>query len=182
MVKFPRPCAHGRGSKLAGIQRAAAATVPSRLKLSLRHQGKRLEQGKRCAVPGLCALEQVRPALCCAEVGGSATVKHEKGGKLEPPRRVTVQEMQQAGGPSGRVAYQQAATADDAQQRWRVATTMRITMNMRHTAQCGLLAELRMVRQKGRHILYTQEQNHVYLHTLPHHNALKEAANTRAST
>ena len=182
MVEFPRPCAHGRGSKLAGIQRAAAATVPSRLKLSLRHQSKRLEQGKRCAVPGLCALEQVRPALCCAEVGGSATVKHEKGGKLEPPRRVTVQEMQQAGGPSGRVAYQQAAAADDAQQRWRVATTMRVTVNMRHTAQCGSLAELGMVRHKGRYILYTQEQKHVYLHTLPHHNALKEAARTRAPT
>jgi hypothetical protein len=133
-------------------------------------------------VPGLGALEYVRSALGFAEVGGSATVKHKKGGKLEPPRRVTVQEMQQTSRPCGCVACQQVSTADDAQQRWRVAATMRITVNMRHTARCGSLAELGMVRQKGRHILYTQEQNHVYLHTLPHHNTLNEAANTRAST
>ncbi len=63
----------------------------------------------------LPALEEVRSAHGRAEVSGWMFVKYKRGGKLEPPRRIAVQEVQKPGSAAANVAKQKAVAAYDAQ-------------------------------------------------------------------
>ena len=64
---------------------------------------------------GLRALKEVRSAHGRAEVSGWKFVKYKRGGKLEPPRRIAVQEVQKPSSALNRVAKKKAVAAYDAQ-------------------------------------------------------------------
>ena len=64
---------------------------------------------------GFPALEEVGSAHGGTEVSGCIFVEYKCGGKLEPPRRLAVQEVQKPGSALSRVTKEQAVAAYDAQ-------------------------------------------------------------------
>jgi hypothetical protein len=104
---------------------------------SLGHQRQRLEQRKRPAVLLFPAREHVGLTRQCAHIRIFVTVVHECGGKLEAPRRVTVQQLLQPA-----VTNEQFPAADNAQQGRRVATAAGVTISTRrkHTSAAHLLS------------------------------------------
>ena len=104
---------------------------------SLGHQRQRLEQRKRPAVLLFPALEHVGPTRQCAHIRIFVPVVHECGGKLEAPRRVTVQQLLQPA-----VTNEQFPAANNAQQRRRVAAATGVTISTRrkHASAAHLLS------------------------------------------
>ncbi len=127
--------------------------------LSLRYDCQRLKKSECLALLEICTPKKVWPISYSTEITGCVPVKHESGGKFEPPCIIAVQELLKSA-----IACKKPPVANDAQQRRRVPAT---GLNRSHISELEqksvALAEISVVAHKSCSVCYARKQHNVHL-------------------